>query len=136
MNKKDHIWINLGGKRPKMANKEGLNIMINRSILLWNKEREKKRKLSTFAFWFLEKKKGRGSMWIFGINASQQVREICILLLRELALKTKKLNPNHLQLCLINHEELRRYQRIRKKKKNEAPIFKNIRSMLLVITAW
>lgn len=34
--KKDHMWTNLGGNRPKMANREVLNIMITGSILLRN----------------------------------------------------------------------------------------------------
>lgn len=32
---KDHMWINLGRNKQKMANREGLNIMITKSIL-WN----------------------------------------------------------------------------------------------------
>lgn len=34
--KKDHMWTNLGGNRPKMANREVLNIMITGSTLLRN----------------------------------------------------------------------------------------------------
>lgn len=97
-----------------MANGEGLNIIDNQKYTLKSGEGKKK----VVSRLVLQSKRDMQHLEIWNKYKSAGLKDMH-LVIKETGFKTKqnktKTYQNHLQLCLKNHEELRRYQRIRKK---------------------